>query len=120
MRKELSISTHRGVRSVKDRRCGRVLDIETPFPVGEVAFIAAVVAEVLLVGIGEVAVPGEECAGKVDIEGLLEVDNDEIVEQGLGSGGGGAQERRLGLEALNRSDVGFAVRRGEGTPRCVS
>jgi len=61
-------------------------------------------------------VPGQECAREVDVQGLLQVDGDEIVEQGLGARGYGLVEKTgLALEALNGGDVGLSVGLGEGS-----
>jgi hypothetical protein len=58
MRNRLAVSAQRSVGPVEHGGGSGVLDVETPFPVGEVAFVAAVVAEALLIGVGEVAMPG--------------------------------------------------------------
>jgi len=55
-----TVSRHAGVASIEDGGVERVRGILAPVPVRLVALVAAFVAEGLLVGPGEVPVPGEE------------------------------------------------------------
>jgi hypothetical protein len=70
----------------------------------------------LFVGVREVAVPGEEGAREVDVHGLLEMDGDEVIEEGLRARSGRAEEAGLCLKAFDGGDVGFAIGFGEGAP----
>lgn len=58
----LAVAGDAVVGSVEDRGVERVVCVFLPCPVGLVAVVAAFVAKGLLVGPGEVAVPGEEVA----------------------------------------------------------
>ena len=82
------------------------MGVARPVPVWLIPLIAALVAQGLLVQVGEPAVPRLEVSRVVDREGLLNVRYDEVVEPGPGPGSDG---RRCAsgelLQALDCVDV---------------
>ena len=114
---EVTVTPEGGVGAVKDGRGRRVGNIETPFPVGDGTGVAARGAEFLLVRPGEVAVPGEEDAREVNVQGLHEVDGDKVVKEGDGAReGDGVEQTRLGAQTLDGGDIALALGLGEGSP----
>jgi hypothetical protein len=77
---ELPLVTKTVGVTVEDGGILRCVGILWPVPVWGVAFVAALVAESLFVGVEEPSVPGKEIASVMDAEGLLDVRYDEVVE----------------------------------------
>lgn len=83
---KFAVASETRVAAVKDGRVLRRVRVLWPVPVRLVAFVAALFAESFLVRVDEPAVPGWEDAGEVDVEGLLDVHDGEVVEPRSGSG----------------------------------
>jgi len=86
---------------VPDWRHGHVLPIKRPVPVRQVALIIALLSQRALVGVDEVAMPGEERSCVVRVFAKMHVDPGEIIVESLVQ----LQLRRQSPQALDGLNV---------------
>ena len=131
MLEKLAVAAERRVGAVKDGRLGRIMDVEAPLPVRERPVVVADVAELLLVGPGEVPVPRQEVAlpslgaawpqhdrqdkwetySVVDVARLEDVHSEEVVKETPdGRELGRVVQGWCALHAIDRRDVALPLR----------
>ena len=80
MREVFPVASKTVLVSVEDWGVLRGRSVFGPVPIGCVTFVATLVAEGLFVLVQEPAMPAEEIASVVNLEGFLHVDHDEVIK----------------------------------------